>query len=75
MTFSNDLSLMIDQVTYEINYVDYDEDSFTYPAILTKDRAENLLTDLSIRKVRFTPILNSVFSVTLYQNELSGSHD
>lgn len=75
MTFSNDLSLMIDQVTYEVNYVDYDEDNFTYPAILTKDRAENLLTDLSIRKVRFTPILNSVFSVTLYQDELSRSHD
>lgn len=62
---------MIDQVTYEVNYVDYDEDNFTYPTILTTERAEKLINDLSIRKVRFTAILNSFFSITLYRDDLS----
>lgn len=62
MTISNDLSKLIDCVNYEVNYVDYEKNEYTVPVILTKERAPKLLNDVSIRKIRFTPILGAYMS-------------
>jgi hypothetical protein len=65
MTLSNDLGLMLESVRYEVNYVDYPDDQFTVPIILTQERAEKIVSDNSIRKVRFTPILQPTVNITL----------
>jgi hypothetical protein len=62
MTISNDLLKLIDHVNYEVNFIHFSKDQYTVPVILTKERAEKLLHDLSIRKVRFTPILGAYMS-------------
>ncbi|HEY3405398.1 MAG TPA: hypothetical protein VGK59_18565 [Ohtaekwangia sp.] len=62
MTISNDLSKLIDCVNYEVNYVDYEKDQYTVPVILTRERAEKILDDRSIKKIRFTPILGAYMS-------------
>lgn len=59
MTVTNELSLLIDNVRYEVQYVDYEDNQWTVPVILTKERAVGLLHDGSISKVRFSPILNN----------------
>ena len=69
-TVSNDLSLLIEQFRYEINYVDYAPDQFTVPVILTRERAEQILADNSISKVRFSPILNSDFNFSFDAKDL-----
>lgn len=74
MTISNDLKLLLEQVRYEVRYVDYDKDQFTVPVILTHDRAIKLITDNSISEVRFTPILGSSHSFTFHREHLIYEH-
>lgn len=38
--------------TYQVQFVDYDLDTWTAPCQLTEDRMEKLIYDASIRKVR-----------------------
>lgn len=57
MTISNDLKQLIETVRYEVQYVDYEDGQFTVPVILTHNRAKQIMSDNSIKKVRFTPIL------------------
>lgn len=40
------------QVTYQVQFADYDLNTWTVPCILTQNRMDMLLTDASIRKVR-----------------------
>lgn len=40
------------QATYQIQFADYDIDTWTVPCQLTENRMEKLLDDGSIRKVR-----------------------
>ena len=40
------------QATYQVQFVDYDLDTWTAPCQLTENRMEKLLDDGSIRKVR-----------------------
>lgn len=40
------------QATYQIQFADYDLDTWTAPVQLTENRMEKLLDDGSIRKVR-----------------------
>lgn len=67
---SNDLSLLVEKYRYEVNYVDYADDSFTVPVILTKERAQRIIEDNSIKKVRFTPILNATYNYTFEHKDL-----
>jgi len=60
VTLSNDLGLLIYQFVFEINYVDYPEDQYTRPVHLTPFRAEKLLNDYSIRKIRFTHVFGGI---------------
>ena len=57
MNISNDLKLLLETVRYEVQYIDYEEEQFTVPVILTHHRAKQIISDNSIKKVRFTPIL------------------
>lgn len=70
MTVTNDLNLLIGNVKYEINYIDYKDNQYTVPVLLTALRAELIMCDLSIRKVRFTPILGNDGSFTFTHNNL-----
>jgi hypothetical protein len=40
------------QATYQVQFADYDLDTWTVPCQLTENRMEKLLDDGSIRKVR-----------------------
>ena len=40
------------QATYQVQFADYDFDTWTAPCLLTEDRMEQLLNGGSIRKVR-----------------------
>lgn len=40
------------QATYQVQFADYDLDTWTVPCILTQNRMDMLFTDASIRKVR-----------------------
>jgi hypothetical protein len=69
MTVTNDLNILIDTVKYEFSYVDSPND-YTVPVILTRLRAEKLISDASIDRVRFTPILNSLGNFTFQAKDL-----
>ncbi len=70
MTISNDLNLLLEKVRYEVQYVDDKDGQFTVPVILTKSRAQNIVDDHSIRKVRFSPILGDQGSFTFEHQHL-----
>lgn len=57
---TNSLSLLVDKVKYEVQYLDYKENQFTAPVVLTASRADGILSDNSIRLVRFTPIFGGL---------------
>jgi hypothetical protein len=59
MDISNDLTLLLEKVRYEVQYVDYKDGQFTVPVILTSERAKKIIDDNSIKKVRFSPILGN----------------
>lgn len=59
MTVSNDISLLIDNYRYEVQFADYSDDEWTAPVILTHSRARRIIGDASVRKVRFTPIISA----------------
>lgn len=40
------------RATYQVQFADYDVNTWTAPCILTQNRMDMLLTDASIRKVR-----------------------
>ena len=40
------------QATYQVQFADYDLDTWTAPCQLTENRMKNLLNDSSVRKVR-----------------------
>lgn len=39
---------------YEVQYVDCDVNQWTVPCMLTKDRADKVINDLSVERVRIT---------------------
>jgi len=69
--FSNDLSLMIEKVRYEVQFVDYSENEWTVPLLLTEKRAQEIMKDQAISKVRFSDILSPLFSLTFDYNQIS----
>lgn len=71
MDISNRLSLLIEKVKYEVQYIDYEEGQWTVPVILTKRRADRVISDNAIRKVRFTPILGGGGSFTFEHQYLT----
>lgn len=70
MNISNDLNLLLESVRYEVQYVDYEKDEFTVPVILTKERAQGIISDQSIKKVRFSPILGDQGTFTFEHKDL-----
>lgn len=70
MTISNDLNLLIEGYRYELRYVDYPENEFTAPVILTKERAAKIMDDNSIAEVRFTPIIGDSGNFTFKKEDL-----
>lgn len=71
MTISNDLSLLLESYRYELQYVDYSEDEWTVPVILTEKRASQIINDNAIRRVRFTPILGDADTFTFEHSALT----
>jgi len=57
VTMSNDLALLLDRFRFEVKYVDYADGQWTVPVILNENRAQQIIDDLSITHVRFSPIL------------------
>lgn len=41
-------------VKYSVHYVDNDDETWSVPVLLTEDRAEKLIDDVSMDKIRFT---------------------
>lgn len=64
MEITNNLNTLLENVRYEVQYVDYEEGQFTVPIILTKNRAKQIMNDNSIKKVRFTSILGNQTTFT-----------
>lgn len=46
------LYLLYDKVKYSLQYVDYADDQWTVPVLLTEERAEKFCEDLSLKRVK-----------------------
>ncbi len=61
------------QATYQVQFADYDLDTWTVPCKLTKNRMNKLLDDGSIRKIRLELEMQHYTQPTklIHMNELS----
>lgn len=46
------LHLLYDKVKFQLRYVDYAEDTWTVPVILTEERADKFCQDMSVVQVK-----------------------
>ena len=49
-----ELSMLNRGAKYELQYIDYDENTWTAPVLLTEERIKQIVSDKSIKNVRLS---------------------